>query len=332
MACRAGAEPLPRRAPYAALAGLLACVGTAGAAPAPAPAADEASPLVAFVATLDAAAAPAQERGLADLRRAEAALARSPGPDADCAQSLGAARHGALRAAVAQARQALGERQAAIGDWQRALDCEPRNARYRVALASVLLTFAQLDAARAQAERAATLAPGQPGLEELQARLAYLAGRWLEAAARAQRIATRLQGAAATEPGPDAPADAAPGDDVAVFWWLQAQFALRRGGQPRQDLPGPDPAIEERWPVPLWRFVRGELDERDVVAAIAARPEPRRRREMACEALYYTAQHALAAGRVDEGRRRLARVVNLKVLYYVEHDMALAELATLRSP
>ena len=82
----------------------------------------------------------------------------------------------------------------------------------------------------------------------------------------------------------------------------------------------------------LWRHASGSTDERAVVAAIEADPAPRGRREKACEALYYTAQLAFANGRPDEGRRRLARVVNLKVFYYVEHDMALAELARLRQP
>jgi tetratricopeptide (TPR) repeat protein len=352
LACRSRAE-----ATRARLAGLLASIGLAaatGAAPAPgvAPAAadpEDRSPLVALVATLDTATPPAQARHLTELRSAEAALARTPGPDRDCAQALGAARHGSLRANLAQARQALGDRQGAIEAWQRAIDCEPRNASHRVALGGLLLTFARLDEARAQAERAAALAPRQPGLEALQARLAYVAGQWPEAATRARRLATRLQDTTVPAGADDAVVDAdaepatvppvlarsrgaAAGSEIAAFWRLQALLARRRGGLPWRDLPGPDPALEDRWPVPLWRFATGEVDERGVAAAIAAQPEPRQRREMACEALFYTAQLAFANGRPDEGRRRLARVVNLKVLYYVEHDMALAELATLRSP
>lgn len=343
--------------PLAALAVLLAVASTSvtpAAAPPIGVAAESGSPLVAFVATLDAATPPGQQGRLASLRAAEAALARTPGPDEGCSQSLGAARFGALHGRLAAARQALGDRRGALDAWRRALDCEPRNPRSHLALGSLLLTFGDVDGARAQAERAARLAPRQPGPEELQARLAFVAGHWPEAAALALRISNRLQGT--TPPGAtdradadvdvdaDTDTDTGPipnsaaadveggGNDIAAFWRLLALLALRRGGSPWQDLPGPDPALEERWPMPLWRHVVGTLDEHGVVAAIESQDEPRRRREMACEALYYTAQLAFASGRPEEGRQRLARVVNLKVLYYVEHDLALAELARLRPP
>lgn len=331
--------------PGAALAALLGMAGAAASTAPPRPAdrgVEPASPLVAFVATLDAAAPPGQEGRLAHLQASEAALARTPSPDAECSQSLGAARYGALHSRLAAARQALGDRRGAIDAWRRALDCEPRNARHHVALGSLLLTFGDLGGARAQAERAATLAPREPGVEELQARLAFVAGDWPDAVARAQRIASRLQratparaaSAAGDEGGGsvDAPPGGDAGSEVAAFWRLLALLAQRRGGLPWQDLPGPDPALEDRWPMPLWRHAAGTLDELAVVAAIEADTAPRRRREMGCEALYYTAQLAFANGQPEEGRRRLARVVNLKVFYYVEHDMALAELARLRPP
>ncbi len=347
MACRPGASPTTSRASGAALAALLA-VGCAAAWPALDTPVDRGvepdSPLVAFVATLDATTPPGQEGRLASLRAAEAALARTPGPLDGCAGSLGAARFGALHAAVAAARQAVGDRRGAVAAWRRALDCEPRDAGHHVALGGLWLTLGDLEAARAEATRAARLAPRQAGLEELQARLAFVAGRWPEAARRAQRVAERLQGVApagaAAGTGDDdgesaagpAAGVAGPGHDVAAFWRLLALLAQRRGGLPWQDSPGPDPALEDRWPVPLWRLAVGTLDERGVVAAIEAQDTPRHRREMACEALYYTAQLAFATGRPEAGRARLARVVNLKVLYYVEHDMALAELARLRQP
>jgi tetratricopeptide (TPR) repeat protein len=329
----------------AALAALLA---TAAAAATPATSrpvgrdVEPASPLVALAATLDAATLPGQEGRLADLRAIEAELARTPGPDDECSQSLGAARFGALHSRLALARQALGDRRGAMDAWQRALDCDPRNPRHHVALGSLLLTFGDLEGTRARVERAARLGPRQPGLEELQARLAFVAGDWPDAIARAQRIATRLEGStpagAAATSGDDegamldpATGDASDGEQVAAFWRLLALLAQRRSGSPVQDVPAPDLAPENRWPAPLWRHVAGNLDERSIVAAIAAQ-DAARRREMTCEALYYTAQLAFANGRHDEGRGRLARAVNLKVLYYVEHDMALAELARLRRP
>lgn len=311
---------------------------------------DDASPLVRFVATLEADGPPFENQRRSELRAAENALARTPVPTTECAQSLGAARHGALHAEVAVARQASGDRSGAIAAWQRALDCEPRNARYRVALAERLLTFGRLEETGAQVGRAAGLTPRQRGLEELQARFDYVAGRWPDAARRARQIAARLNSEPSTvattvagatvaaSPRDDAEveADAFPDSDsdtdVAGFWRLLALLAQRRGGLPPQALPDPDPTLGGRWPLPLYRLLVGETDERAVVAAIEARDDPRRRREMACEALYYTAQQAFANGRPEIGRQRLARVVNLKVLYFVEHDLALAELAMLRRP
>ena len=295
MDCRSPADPARWPASRAALAALLAlsnATAVAAASSVPGVHPDLGSPLIAFVATLDAATPPGQERRFSELRTAEAALARTPGPDVGCSQSLGAARYGALHAGLASARQALGDRRGAIDAWRRAVDCEPRNARYRIVLGGLLLTYAELDAARAQAERAARLAPRQPGLDELQARLAYLGGQWSEAAVRAQGIADTLQGAL-----PPAAADAAAsgadgGGDLAAFWRLLALLAQRRGGLPWEALPGPDPELEDRWPVPLWSHAVDTLDERGIVAAIESEEAPRRRREMACEALYYTAQLA----------------------------------------
>jgi tetratricopeptide (TPR) repeat protein len=329
----------------AALAALLATAGAAATPATPRPAGHDvepASPLVAFAATLDAATPPGQQGRLADLRTIEAALARTPSPDDGCSQSLGAARFGALHARLAVARQGLGDRRGAMDAWRRALDCEPRNPRHHVALGSLLLTFGDLEGTRAQVERASRLDPRQNGLEELQARLAFVAGDWPEATAGALRVATRLEGwtpgGAAATPDDDegttrdpATGDASEGDEVAAFWRLLALLAQRRSGSPLQDAQAPDLEPENRWPAPLWRHVLGSLDERGIVAVIETQ-DALRQREMTCEALYYTAQLAFANGRHDDGRGRLARVVNLKVLDYVEHDMALAELAVLRRP
>jgi len=343
LACPSHAEACVRltqiaaTARRAALAGLVAPLVGLATAIAAAPAATLRAPLVDFAATLDAASPPDESFRRAELRAAEQALARSPGPATDCAQALGAARHAALHARLARARQLSGDRAGALAAWQRALDCEPRSARHRLEQAGVLLALGRLEEAEPAAGRAAALAPRTADLGELQARIDFVAGRWNAAARGALQIAARLR-ADRTRSAADAGADDADADaenqssEVAAFWQLLARLALRRGGLPEAQVPAPAALLGERWPVPLWRMLEGEADERDVVAAIESQGDPRRRRERACEALYYTAQMDFAAGRSEAGRQRLAHVVNLKVLYYVEHDLALAELARLRDP
>ncbi len=294
--------------------------------------ADDSSPLIRFVATLESDSPPFPSQRLDALRAAERALARTPVPGADCAQALGAARHGALHARLAGARRATGDRAGAIAALQRALDCEPRRARYHLDLADLLLASGRLDEADAQAARAARLAPREAGLNELLARLDYVAGRWSDAARRALQVAAALQRRPIDdEDEPEADSGATDASETAAFWRLLALLAQRRGGLPAQGMTTPDPTLEDRWPVPLWRLIVGQSHERTLVAAIEAQTDAARRREMACEALYYTAQAAFANGRPETGRQRLARAVNLKVLYFVEHDLALAELARLRS-
>lgn len=294
------------------------------------------SPLLALVATLDSATLPGETARLEAVRAAERALVRIPAAAANCAQSLGAARYAALNADLARARQLAGDRSGALEAAQRAIDCEPREAQHRVARGYLLLTMGQLDEAQRQADRAAGLQATSPGLRELQARLAYVAGQWSEAARRSGEIAAGRQAEfdAQRSPMHDEPEASDLSDSgikAAVYWRLFARLAQRRGGLPENNLPAPDVALEDRWPVPLWRWLNRDADENDLVAAIESQQEPLRQRELACEALYYTAQEAFAAGHPLEGRERLARLVNLKILYFDEHELALAELARLRS-
>lgn len=308
--------------------------------PAAEPAPRAAYPLEAFVATLDTATLDDPAALQAALRAAESQLERAAPPRADCATALGAERYAGLHAAVGRARQALGERSGARVAWQAAVDCAPRVARHRLGLATTLLTLGELDAADAELARARRTSPGELDLEALQARIDFAAARWNESATRAAQLATRLQRAHEAALAAEAaagsprvlqvPADSGPGSETAAFWRILELLARRRAGQPADGMPAADPGLEGRWPEPLWWHLQGRLDEAGLVGRIRAAGSPRRRREMSCEALYYTAQQAFANGDQDLGRRRLALVVNLKVPYFVEHQLALAELARLR--
>ena len=315
-------------------------MNAAGAAPAVATTtatAIEASPLVRWAAGLDVATLPDEAPRLADLRRAELQLARAAAPRTACADALGAPRYAALHADLARARDALGDRHGAVAAWRAALDCAPRDAQLHAALARLQMLAGDPDAARTGLARALELAPQLEQARHLAARLDYLAGHWAEAARAAAAIATEHRSAAERRAGQrDDDRDDEDGDMPATrlsaaYWDLLALLARRRGALPEGPDGEPDPALGRTWPAPLWEHLLGRLDEAGLVAALETEPDARRRRELGCEALYYTAQLALAGGPSDEGRRRLARVVNLKVLYFIEHDLALAELARQRA-
>jgi lipoprotein NlpI len=52
---------------------------------------------------------------------------------------------------------------------------------------------------------------------------------------------------------------------------------------------------------------------------------------MLVEALYYVGELRLVQGETDLARRHFAAVVNVKVPYFVEHRLARAQLARMRS-
>jgi tetratricopeptide (TPR) repeat protein len=307
----------------------------------------EASPLETWVANLEAPSPPGEAALRRQLRAAETALARAGAPTSRCAEALGAARYATLHADLARARDALGERTGAEQAWRAVLDCTPRDAPARVELARLLLMAGRLDAAREALARATRIAPQLQAAEHVGTRLDYLAGRWSDAARRASAIAARHRREAerladALDAEPDADAEApgatpAPARASAAYWEILALLARRRGGLPSGGAgvdggPEVDPELGDAWPAPLWRHLRDEIDEAALVAAMDGEDDAARRREIACEALYYTAQHAFARGQDATGGQRLARVVNLKVLYFVEHELALAELASRRKP
>jgi lipoprotein NlpI len=52
--------------------------------------------------------------------------------------------------------------------------------------------------------------------------------------------------------------------------------------------------------------------------------------ERLCEALYYVGEAHWAAGRPEVARDYFAAMVNLRVIHFIEHGLALAEIAKLR--
>ncbi|MCP5359217.1 MAG: hypothetical protein H7A14_00620 [Sinobacteraceae bacterium] len=335
MACRSRADSR-RHAILAACCGLLwLAIATTTRAAEPSPLA---SPLIDWTNALQAGVMLDETARRADLRRAETRLARVAAPRDGCAEALGAQRYADLHVELARARDALGDRRGAEAAWHAVLDCTPRNATAQLALARLSMLAGESAAARARLARALELAPQLERSRQLGIRLDYLAGRWTEAASGAAELAAEHRNTAghlspsASEAGGTEDGEPSGVRLSAAYWDLLALLARRRGDLPPTTGDEPDPALGNVWPAPLWEHLLGLRDEASLVKAMeTAATNPRQRRELACEALYYTAQLALAAGRSEDGRQRLARVVNLKVLYFVEHDLALAELAGQRA-
>ena len=86
----------------------------------------------------------------------------------------------------------------------------------------------------------------------------------------------------------------------------------------------------EQWPAPLLGLMKGTSTESQVLEHVQDEKNERRRREVLVEALYYVGQLRLANGDTDTARRYFAAAVNQKVLYFIEHQMALAELNKMR--
>jgi lipoprotein NlpI len=115
----------------------------------------------------------------------------------------------------------------------------------------------------------------------------------------------------------------------AQYWLCFLWFAQRRAGVQKPELPERD--AYEPWPTPILSALKGELSESDVVAEIAQDDSDIHRREKLVEALYYIGESRLAAGETEVARQYFAATVSLKVLYYIEPNLALAELMKLRA-
>jgi lipoprotein NlpI len=60
--------------------------------------------------------------------------------------------------------------------------------------------------------------------------------------------------------------------------------------------------------------------------------DPQRQRDILSEALFYTGQLRLAAGQKAAAVKYFTATVDLKVVYFIEHQLATAELRKLRRP
>jgi tetratricopeptide (TPR) repeat protein len=248
------------------------------------------------------------------LAAVERELARHPPPArAECAQTLGASRFAQLYESLGSARASTGDYAGAVEAYEQALACRPRAATLYQEMAAELFHSGRLAEARAAAERGRAIDAEATALDSMLAQLDFLEEHWADAVARFRTLA-------ATE------ADTERTQYWLCFLWL----AQRRARVAHPDLPTGRIA-DGSWPAPILDALRGRENERDVVDEIRNEDDDTRRREELAEALYYVGQSRLAAGETEVARRYFAATVNLKVLYFIEHHMALAELRKMRA-
>jgi len=252
------------------------------------------------------------------LNEAEHQRAQSRVPkDEDCAGSLGAARFAEIHAEVAIARQEDGDFAGAATEYRRALACRPRDSNLLAALAGVL--FDARDYAGTRVALAASLAidPRSVSTNRLAGNLEYVEEHWGEAIARFRYVAA-------------SDADRAQAGYGQLMYWL----AQRRAGVERPEFIARTPA--DGWPQPLLLYMRGEYPEADLLTPIEdgdseSNTQPNTSTdERLCEALFYVGEELWARGELDAARNYFAALVNIKVIYFLEHGLALAEIAKLR--
>ena len=260
-------------------------------------------------------------RGAADgsaVREARHALEQAHVPaDADCAAAIGAARFAALHGEFATSSADAGDLAAAAEGYRHAHACRPHDANILAALAGVLFDARDLRGARDAIEASLAIDPRSVSSNRIAANLDFVEEHWADAIARFRYVAS----------SDDNRRQAGYGQ---LMYWL----AQLRGGIARPEFVARTPA--EQWPQPLLLYMRGEYTEAELLGPINAGDRDDNiipntsTDERLCEALFYVGEEHWARGQPDVARDYFAALVNIKVLYFLEHGLALAEIAKLR--
>jgi lipoprotein NlpI len=271
-----------------------------------------ATPLIDYAADLNSQPKPFDTELQQRLTRAAYEIDKHPPPDADCAHTLGARRFATMFDDLGAAHSALGDYSNAVDAYQKALACNPRAAHLHAALASELLHLGRYADARAAAQRGLAIAHDDHRLVSMLAQLDFIEEHWTNAI-------TNLR-AAVTE---------AEDDEQATYWQCFLWLAQRRAGVRDPQLVARAPA--DNWPKPILESLQDKITEQELLDAVKSEDNSHRRREILSEALFYTGEQRLAAGHADDAKRYFTATTNLNVLYFIEHHVALAELAKLRA-
>jgi lipoprotein NlpI len=298
---------------------ILCLLGLPGAPPEAADFSDH--PLLELARSLQSTRKPAMRGtpGTPALRHAEHALEQAGvPPDGECARSLGATRFADLHVDVGAARVGLGDFPGAASAYRSASACRPRDAQILAALAGVLFDARDYAAARTAINASLAIAPRAVNSNRLAGNIDFVAERWADAVARFRYVA-------ASDPD-----RVQAGYGQLMLWLAQMRAGI---GKPQfvERLPG------EGWPQPLLLYMSGEFTEAELIEPIQEGDEEYNSQpntstdERLCEALFYVGEAYWARGQPEVARDYFAALVNIKVIYFLEHGLALAELAKLRT-
>ena len=251
-----------------------------------------------------------------ELRAAEHALEQArPPEDANCAHSLGASVYADLHAELARARAAKGDFAGAAQAFRRALACTPRNTRLLSQLAETLFNARDFMGARESIEIALTINPRAVHLARLAANIDFVQERWAEAVSRFRYVA-------ASE------TDRVSAAYAQLLYWL----AQKRAGVARPEFVAR--RHTESWPKPLLLYLQDQYSESELVSEVREGDSDYAsvgRDERLVEALYYVGEAHWARGHPELARDYFAAAVNVKLIRFQEHGLAMAEIAKLGS-
>ncbi|HEY3784249.1 MAG TPA: tetratricopeptide repeat protein [Steroidobacteraceae bacterium] len=235
-------------------------------------------------------------------------IAKDPPPEADCARTLGASRFASMYDDLGATYSALGDAAQAAAAFAKAVSCRPRAFYLHALLADELLQLGRFDEARAEVRRSAHLEETSFTTDSLVARAAFSQRQWPEAIEHLRRAVSE-----------------APDDVQATYFQCLLWLAQKRSGSATPALVSRTPA--KLWPEPVLDFLQDHITETALVHVVERERDDRRRREILCEALFYTGEKYLAAHQVRQARRYFEATVHLQVYDFIEHSLAAAELA-----
>jgi lipoprotein NlpI len=271
------------------------------------------TPLFDYATSLPVVTQPFNEALNKQIATFTAEMARHPPPpDAECAQTLGATRFARMYDDLGAAHSNAGDSEEAITAFEKALACTPRAAGIHAELAAALLNAGRIAEAREAATHGASIDNENAALDSVLMQLDFIEEHWADAVARLRAMIAQQKD-----------------DERATYYLCFLWLAQRRAGIEHPELV--EHSFDKReWPAPILSTLKGELSEEELLEKVREEKNEVRRREILVEALYYVGQMRLANGERETARGYFAAVVNQKVLYFIEHPLALAELRKMR--
>jgi lipoprotein NlpI len=246
-----------------------------------------------------------------EIERARHEIEKSEPPQEGCANTLGARRFAYLYESLGELQASIGDHSSALDSMTKSLACNPRDPHVHASMATQLMQMGRFDEARAAAARARAIDADEELAGIVLMQMAFIEERWPEAIwtlrnlidwSRSSRRATHWE----------------------IFLWI----AQRRSGIATPQPYAPE--LIEDWPRPALEMLRGLSTEEEVLDVVDDEANDIKLRHKLAEALYYVGEARLANADADTARLYFNATVSLKVMPFIEHRLALAELAKVR--